>query len=201
MDQSNQLVSVLRMLGRLSRDIDDKVLVLLLDEATKLTAVTNGDGIAHWVNAFKILADRQTKEVGFIVSASFRDPDDMPDALSQEQIRNRFGTDHYILLQNFGPSEAKEFTTLLFTQWIDGEKRASLISAHTAENDGEAMSDETFPFTDKGFDRFVDFACRDGNVAKPRDLQQALDDILNRAIDDGRHLLSGKYLGHIFAGG
>lgn len=201
LSQSNQLVSVLRMLGRLSRDVDDKVLVLMLDEATKLTSVTSGDAVSHWVNAFKILADRLTKEIGFIVSASFRDPDEMPDALSQEQVRNRFGRDHYIMLLNFGPDEARLFTTALLGEWIDPAKRIELLATHQVEQDGEKLEQESFPFTDKGLDRFIEYACRDGNITKPRDIQQAIDDILNRAIDDNRHIVSGKYLDRILAEG
>lgn len=197
--QSNQLVAVLRMLGQLSKEIDDKILVLMLDEATKLTFVTNGDAIAHWVNAFKILSDKLTKEVGFIVSASFRDPDDMPDALADQQIQSRFGHNHYIPLLNFGPPEAEEFLLALLAEWIDPTRRAALMAAHSKEAEGEKITDETFPFTEKAKGRFVDYTCRNGNVTNPRDIQQSLDDILNRAIDDGKHLLSGRYIEGVLA--
>ncbi len=52
LQQSIQLVGVLRMLGKLSLDIDDKILVLMIDEAAKLTDITNTDCIGHWRNAF-----------------------------------------------------------------------------------------------------------------------------------------------------
>lgn len=201
LSQSNHQVSVLRMLGRLSLDIDGKILVLMLDEATKLTAVTNGDAVAHWVNAFKILSDKLTNEVGFIVSASFRDPDDMPEALADQQIRSRFGDKHYIQLQNFGPPDVEDFTRGLFAEWIDPAKRTTLMATYASESDGDPVSDASFPFTDKSFERFVEFTCRNGGVTVPRDIQQALDDILNRAIDDKRHILSNKYLNQVIAGG
>ena len=171
----------------------------MLDEATKLTSVSNGDAIAHWVNAFKILSDKLTKEVGFIVSASFRDPDDMPDALADQQIQSRFGLKHYIQLQNFGPDEANEFVGDLLSEWIEGTKRAALLSKYSGEADGEKITDATFPFSEKAIARFVEYSCRNGNVTNPRDIQQALDDILNRAIDDGRHILSAKYLNAVLA--
>jgi len=197
--QSNQLASVLRMLGRLSKDIDGKILILMLDEATKLTSVSNGDAIAHWVNAFKILSDKLTKEVGFIVSASFRDPDDMPQALADQQIQSRFGLKHYIQLQNFGPSEADVFVRALLSEWIDPTKRTALLAGHGGEAESEKISDGTFPFTEKALEKFVEYACRNGNVTNPRDIQQSLDDILNRAIDDNRHVLSSKYLDGVLA--
>lgn len=199
--QSNQQVAVLRTVGRLSMEIDGKILVLLLDEATKLSSVTNGDAIAHWLNAFKILSDKLTKEVGFIISASFRDPDDMPPPLSDEQIKSRFGANHYIQLLNFNPQDATLFLDMLLAEWIDPAKRSNLLSKHGSEADGEKATDTTFPFTDKAIVKFVEYACRNGNITNPRDIQQALDDILNRAIDDNRHLLSSKYLNKLLAAG
>src|SRR5262249_48040024 len=147
--QSTQLVNVLRTLGRLSKDIDGKILIVMLDEGAKLRSVTNGDAIAHWVNAFKILSDQLTKDVGFIVSASFRDPDEMPEALSDAQIRSRFGESHYIQLPNFGPSEAGEFTRALLHEWTDPQRRNHVLSTHGTESDNEKISEYTFPFTEK----------------------------------------------------
>jgi Cdc6-like AAA superfamily ATPase len=201
LDQSNQLVNVLRMLGKLSEDIDGKLLVFMLDEATKLANVTAGDSINHWLNAFKILSDNQTKEVGFIVSASFRDPDDMPNALADQQVRTRFGDSHYIQLLNFGSEETTEFVTELLKEWIDPTKRNELISKFSTEADSENVTETSFPFTENARTRFVDYACRNGGIATPRDIQKALDDILNRAIDDNRHILSSRYFEGLMAAG
>ena len=41
-------------------------------------------------------------------------------------------------------------------------------------------------------------AYRDGaGYTTPRDIQKNLDDLLNRAIDDGRHILSSTYLNSV----
>jgi Cdc6-like AAA superfamily ATPase len=201
LDQSIHLVSVLRMLGRISADVDGKILVFMLDEATTLESVTNGDAIAHWVKAFKVLSDQQTKEVGFVVSASFRDPDDMPTPLADAQIQSRFGLSHYIQLQNFGPVQAEEFVRSLLSAWIEPDRRSQLITSHPNEADSEELSPSSFPFTEPGLSRFVEYACRNGNVTNPRDVQKALDDKLNRAIDDRIHVLSGAYMNSVLAQG
>lgn len=201
LSQSNQLVNVLRMLGRLSSDIDGNILVLMLDEGTTLQAVTNADSIAHWVKAFKILSDQLTKELGFIVSGSWRDPDDMPDALHDEQIQSRFGVDNYIQLKNFDEQEVREFVMALLDEWIDPEKRSVRLKQYAAEAEGEKCDEKTFPFTQKALEKFVTYACRNGNYSRPRDVQHDLDKMLNRAIDDQRHMLSGKYLDSVVAAG
>jgi hypothetical protein len=153
------------------------------------------------VKAFKILSDKLTKEVGFIVSASFRDPDEMPDALSDAQIRSRFGMSHYIQLLNFGEDEAREFINSLLDEWVDPARRSAILGAHGAEAEGEAVGGATFPFTEPALGRFVELACRNGGVTNPRDVQHTLDDVLNRAIDDERHVLSGSYMDRLLAAG
>jgi hypothetical protein len=200
LEQSNQLVAVLRMLGRLSLDVDGKLLILMMDEAAKLSDIANGDAISHWRNAFKFLADRGTKDLGFIVSASFGDPDDMPPMLRDEQIRTRFGADHYILLGNFGAEDAMVFYCGLAQNWIDPAKRTELLSRYDSERDGETVSDDSFPFTQSGRAKFVDYACRTGGITNPRDLQANLDTVLNRAIDERRHILSSAFMDRVIMG-
>jgi Cdc6-like AAA superfamily ATPase len=201
LSQSNHFVAVLRMLGRLSQEIDDQFLILMLDEATKLTSVTNGDAINHWLNAFKVLSDDLTKELGFIVAASFRDPDDMPQMLEDRQVSSRFGAKNYIQLQDFGDEETRVFLIGLLSEWVDPTARASNLNQYKTDADGEFTSDEYFPFTQPAFDVFVEYSLRDGNIATPRDIQKSLDFVLNRAIDDERHLVSSVYLNAMLAAG
>jgi hypothetical protein len=182
------------MLGTLSSDIEGKLLVLMLDEATKLTDVTNPDAVAHWRNAFKLLSGHDAKEVGFIISATFLYPDDMPKMLADQQIRTRFGPEHYILLSNFGAEESKEFLVCLLKALIDDAKRDAIVGAHSAQAEGETVDSDSFPFTSVALDEFVAYACRSGGYTTPRDLQSTLDAVLNRAIDENRHILSSGYM-------
>src|SRR5207244_13192718 len=96
LDQSNHFVHVLQMLGRLAREVEDKMLVFMLDEATKLDNVSDDDAIANWINAFKLLADDNSKEVGLIVSGSWVDTNDMAEPLNNAQVFGRIGRDNYI---------------------------------------------------------------------------------------------------------
>jgi hypothetical protein len=192
--QSNEFVSVLQMFGRLCNEAQNEMLIFMLDEATKLGYVQDQDAIYHWTNALKCIADQQTKEIGFIVSISCTDPDEMALPLLDEQVRTRFSKDNYIMLTTLGEAETKAFISCLLAEWIDDTKRATLMSTHASDADGEAISPASFPFTDEGFDFAVAYACSDGGITRPRDIQQTLDNLFNRAIDDDRHILSSEYL-------
>jgi Cdc6-like AAA superfamily ATPase len=199
LDQSQHMVQVLLATGRLAKEIDGRMLVLMLDEATKLKNVTNADAIAHWVNAFKILADSLTKEAGFIVSISIPSIEDFPDPLSDRQVIGRFGEQHYIDVPEFHAEEATEFTRALLEEWIDDDRKAAILAVHSAQADGEDV-EGTFPFTEGAFEKFIEHVCRTITTT-PRDLQQTLDDFLNRAMDEGRHVLSTTFVDYLTSGG
>jgi Cdc6-like AAA superfamily ATPase len=198
--QSTLLVRVLQMLGRLSLEADEKLLVFMLDEATKLGYVSNNDAVNHWINAFKTLSDPLTKEAGFIVSGSWADPDEMALALQDQQVATRFGEQNFIPLQNLDEDETRIFIKALVGEWVDPEKRDKLAAKFASEADGEAVTSETFPLTDAGLEVAVQYACRNAGVTTPRDVQKALDDLFNRAIDEGRHILSSGYVSGLVSG-
>jgi hypothetical protein len=142
--QSGQLVRILQMFGRLCREIEMNVLILMLDEARKLSSISNQDAVNHWVNAFKLLADDQTKEIGFIVSGLWVEPDDMALPLQDAQVLSRFGEQNYIRLHNLGEPEAEEFMRSLLSEWVDPQRRDELIAKFSEESEGEEIKSDTF---------------------------------------------------------
>jgi Cdc6-like AAA superfamily ATPase len=198
LDQSQHMVQVLLATGRLSQEIDGRMLVLMLDEATKVKNVTNGDALAHWKNALKILADDLTRDAGLIASISIPNVDEFPDPFRDQEVVTRFSEEHYVDLPNFQEEEAREFMLALLAEWIDDTKKAAILEAYGAETDGE-LTDATFPFTEPAFERFIQYTCR-AVVTTPRDIQKNLDDFLNRAIDDARHVLSADFVERLISG-
>lgn len=192
--QSNHLVKVLQMFGRFAQEVDGKLLVFMLDEATKLGYVTNPDAVNHWLNAFKLLAEKETKEVGFVVSGSWVDPDDMALPLQDQQVVTRFGEPNYIALQRLDEEDTKVFMSALLDEWIEPAKREAVITSFGSESDGESITSGTFPFTEEGLNVAVQYACRQGGYTTPRDIQVTLDELLNRAIDDKRHIVPSSYV-------
>lgn len=199
LEQSGHFVRVLQMLGRFAREIEDAMLVFMLDEATKLDGVKDDDSVAHWTNAFKLLADDNNKEVGIIVSISVVDLDDLAVPLHEEQVMSRFGHSNYIRLNNLSEDETRDFISHLVEAWIDDEVRSRLIADYDNECDGEQVSSGSFPFTEDGLNLAAKYAAyRDGaGYTTPRDIQKNMDDLFNRAMDDSRHVLSSPWLNSV----
>jgi Cdc6-like AAA superfamily ATPase len=192
LEQSTQLVAVLRMIGLIVKEIEDRVLILFLDEAEKLKDVT--DGIPHWTASLRHLADVQNRQVGFIIAASFRDLDDGPDALIEQNVRSRIGEKNYLQLPDFQADEAEVFCKNLLGDWIDPQKRDQILEKFSSEAGNEKVNPALFPFTEQGFDKFVTEYCLREGSTNPRGIQQEMDTVFNRAMDDKRHLLSRDYL-------
>jgi Cdc6-like AAA superfamily ATPase len=192
--QSNHFVRILQMFGRICSEVEQKLLVFMLDEATKLEYVSNQDAVNHWLNAFKLLADQQTKEVGFIVSGSWINSDDMAIPLANEQVVTRFGDPNYIPLHRLDEESTSEFMSALLEEWVEPAKRAEILGAFEVEAEGEPVTPSTFPFTELGFNLAVQYACRQGGYTTPRDIQVTLDELLNQAIDDERRVVSSAYI-------
>jgi Cdc6-like AAA superfamily ATPase len=199
LDQSLHFVRVLQMLGRLAREVEDSMLVLMLDEATKLDNVKDDDALAHWTNSLKLLADDTTRDVGLIISISVTNPNDAAEPLHDPQVMGRFGQDNYIPLNTLNEDKTREFMSDLVLEWVDPELRDELMRKFGVETDGEAMSEKSFPFTEDGLTLAARHAAyiEGAGVTTPRDIQKVLDDLLNRAIDEDRHILSTQYLNPI----
>lgn len=197
LNQSNTLVLVLRVLGIMCLEFDERKLIFLIDEADTLKAVSDKDSINHWKQCLKNLADISNQECGIIIAAAFLGIEDMPEMLSDQQIVTRFGENHFVSLHTFNKEEAKIFIRCLFAEWIDGAKRTGLMSLHSAEADGEQLGADTFPFTDDGLEKFCEWITRNGLYTRPRVIQTDLTAILTRAIDESRHVLSSVFITQI----
>jgi hypothetical protein len=56
------------------------------------------------------------------------------------------------------------------------------------------IGDGSYPFTESGLGVAAEWTVRNGGYTTPRDIQNALDEIFNRAIDEEKHIISSGYL-------
>jgi hypothetical protein len=120
--------------------------------------------------------------------------------LQDQQVVTRFGDPNYILLQSLDEVDTKAFIGSLLGEWVDDVARERLTGEFASDADGEDIAASSFPFTERGLDIAAAYACRQGGYTTPRDIQVTLDDLLNRAIDDERHIVSSIYLTSLING-
>ena len=101
------------------------------------------------------------------------------------------------MLHRLDEHDTAIFLKALLAEWINPDNREELLKTFGKEAEGEAVEADTFPFTAPGLDIAVKYSCRQGGFTTPRDIQVTLDDLLNRAIDDGRHVLASSYMSQL----
>ena len=89
--------------------------------------------------------------------------------------------------------ESIEFMNNLLEEWVDPQKRDALVASHGSQAEGEEILPNTYPFSKDALYIAAAYACRHGGWTTPRDIQQSLDDLLNRAIDENVHIISHSY--------
>jgi Cdc6-like AAA superfamily ATPase len=201
LEQSDDLVSVLKVLGQLSREIDGKALIFMVDEVAKLANVTSPDAVMHWTNALKLICDQENPHFGMIFAGSYQDLEDFPLPMRDEQIVSRIGLRNFHVMPGFDEGDCTKYLTDLFAAFIDEGRRDSKIEQYGSESEGETLTPEYFPFTKEGVEELVKRATRNGAYCQPRDLLDELHRILNKAMDKEQHVLSGKFLQEVWGGG
>ncbi len=186
---SKEYYYVLAALGHLVGKVESRQLVFLVDEASKLEAVSDVLEVErHWVNVNKMIFDQENRFFGFVYTVSGK-ADELPRALFEPQIENRLGKRVYEL-KTLGPDDVKRFLMNLRDSFVD----RSLLDADAGKDTrgSKGYSWESFPFTARALDRFVEYFQRTQENSKPRDIVQRLDDAAfyamkadNRLVDEG----------------
>lgn len=184
---SKEYYYVLMALGYLVREVENRQLLFLVDEASKLEAVSDVLEVErHWVNVNKMIFDQENKYFGFVYTVSGK-ADELPGALFEPQIQNRLGKRVYEL-KTLGPDDVSQFLASLRDSFVD---RAALEGEPgQATRSAQGFSWDVYPFTRRALDRFVDFFLRAQENSKPRDIVQRLDDAAFYALKGDSRLIT-----------
>ncbi len=183
---SIDLVNTLKFIGQLFFEMEKKYLVLLLDEARKLENVKEEDAETGWLDAFKELSDDRNRHVGFVITGSFREEEDFPEVLGDEQVITRLGKDRVVPLHNFEPPDAKRFFEDLLESLIDKDcLKARGIDPKKLPH---------YPFENEAFETFVKSVSRDIEKSVPRVMLQKIDNIAFEALEKGKDTIDADLL-------
>jgi Cdc6-like AAA superfamily ATPase len=193
---SKDFVDILRFIGDVHRELEGKVLLVLIDEVEKLERVKDDDAIDHWTQALKDLASPGNESVGIILAASLRSQEDLDklSPLSDDQVRSRFGYDDGdVEMPNFQSNDTEAFLKDVLSKIVDHDKlktqTGSLKSRYSTQFD-----EDVYPFTKEAFDTFVEYVSRDPAQAVPRAIMKRLDDLAFEAFEAQNPLIDGELL-------
>lgn len=212
---SREFGAVMKGLVQLFREIGIKertVPMFLIDEAERLSLITNTDAYWSWLAALRELTE--IHGVGFIFFVGAKSEDTVPEMLLQPEIRTRIGDVNYVELYNPDKAALRDFLLELFETLL---RKGPVPAAHREAmkeylQDGDVDSPApelakeakklnesvtTFPFTKKALEEFIE-SCSQANLAnKPREVLIRLQKAATRALRKSRRYIDSGVLAEI----
>lgn len=146
LQDTSELVDVLVRIGRLLADQGQK-LIYFIDEGESLKNITKPNAQRSWHDGIKNLADNSNSSVGFIMAMFVDNANPTPEFITEDDIFRRLGTHNIVDLEPFTESaEIVPFVRDLLEARIDFGSISEFPAGSTAAS---------FPFTDDGFELFV----------------------------------------------
>lgn len=181
---SGDLVNVLVGLGHLAEQNSEK-LIFLMDELEQFNNVTTADGLESVHNYLRKLAEPSNSSAGFIMSTYSLTPDDMPDMMARQDVRNRIGAINYIEIPPLPTVEdIRAFLTELLTTFIDRDAAERRI-----QKEGLGISVDTYPLDAEAFDLLCEYASQDPIKSLPRNIIRALNECAISAWDEEKAVI------------
>ena len=157
----------------------EKQLLFLIDEGENLNRITNRTAEAQWNETLRSILD--IKQLNLVVTVGAEKIDALPVLLIRPDIVRRIERDNYVEMATYDKPVAEAFLKGLFANWIDPSLRGELEKAEGWRNDKDYVP-ELFPFTEKAFHQFCDFATVDPRNAKPSEILAKVNDVVAEAF-------------------
>ncbi|MCZ7577050.1 MAG: hypothetical protein M5U18_08440 [Dehalococcoidia bacterium] len=187
LQESGDLVDALVHVGELFKRTD-RHLFFMVDESESLQVVSNRDSQRSWHDAFRRLADHQDNQsIGWMLTFYTTMANEAPEFMLEGDITTRLGREGQVTLEPLAPVEVKRFLGDLLEAFIDRDCAKERI-----QSEGLPTTPALFPFTQDGFDAFVDQAQAAPELAIPRVILKAVTALALEALRTGRTIFDAS---------
>jgi hypothetical protein len=192
-EQSQDFVDILTSIGEMYRAVHNgKRILFIADEAAKLDAVDADEATKnHWLTANKLIFDDRNQSFGFIYTVSGKTVNTLPQAIYEDQIQNRIGHNVFGLM-TLATADVETYLKDLLNEFIDWEKVDAAVAQ--GEIPSAEYSRDTYPFSPKAKEQFIDYFNRAQEDSKPRDISERLDDLAFLALKKNQRYISSEML-------
>ncbi len=185
LEQSDDLVGCLTFFGDLYKEIEDKTIVILIDEWEYIANVQDQDAVSTWIQAIRNLADNvHNKHVGFVIAST---PQAMSETtsgagvLGQDSIKTRIGyPNNYKELEWLSIEDSKQFIRNVLESKIDKDKV------------NKELYTEIYPFTEESLETFIDELDQAPERRVPRNIITNIKGIATNSIIEGSKIFTNN---------
>ncbi len=178
---AEDLVQIIAGIGAMIRSVYGKRLIYLIDEAELLDGVTSQEALDSFVEAMRLLASDENRNVGFVIAAVRGTEDDgSMRVLNAGPVSGRLGEQNYINIEPLAAVSSREFVRDLLTELVDP---ACVAEKHPGYG--------LYPFTSEALELLEQWITEDPGRQLPRQIIQALNNGAFAAWEADEELVSG----------
>lgn len=147
--QPARLAEVIVLLGRLMRVVNEKTLVLVLDEMER-SVLVGPEGSQTFVTAFTRLADQSHNDVALLIGCSAANLGDMPELFAANgPVMTRLQPPARIEIPAMSDATADEFIQKVIAYIRRDDVDVNQLVQSAAESTTEALTPALYPFTEE----------------------------------------------------
>ena len=153
--EPTRLASIIMAIGKVIKEVEQKTLVLILDELDRLGAVTDEPSALSFQNVFRVLVDPNQKDVAIIMGCTAGQLREVPEPVFGDTseraalgpVLSKFGRHNLIAVQTMDPNDIdlfiKEVINYVREPNIDVQQRV----AELKKDISETLEPDFFPIT------------------------------------------------------
>lgn len=142
-----RLAHYISIVGKLVKAIEQKTLILILDEIDRLRSV-GPETIVQFQTAFTRLLDPNQQHVSVLVGVSAQNFADLPDIFQQRTpVISRLGRDAILEINYLDDVEVEPFMKKIITYIRDNKANLDELITNAKNNTSEKIEKDFFPFT------------------------------------------------------
>ncbi len=181
--EAARLADIIRLIGRLLREQEEKRLVLILDEMERLRSI-GPESITTFVSGFTRLVDPNQKDVAILMGASAALESEMVEVFSTGgPVVSRLSTEALIEIPALQDPDVDRFIKGIILYVRDSESDIESLVKAAELTTAEAISRDTFPFTEESIEALKS---RLTNEMLPREITMRMTRALGRAFRQNR---------------
>lgn len=187
-----RLAEMIVLIGRVMKKIDNKTLVLCLDEMERLRAVSS-DAITTFATGFTRLVDQNQRDVAVLVGSSAEQFAELPDIFARNgPVVSRIGIDATIEVPHIPDADVDGFILQVIAYVRDKTADWDALIAKAQSATKERLTKDYFPFTIEALQTMKSRLSRD---MTPREITISMTQTAGRAFLSGRPCVTSDLVG------
>jgi hypothetical protein len=190
---ATRLANIIITIGKISKSIENKTMVLIIDELDRLTSIGNEYGINTYQEGLRRLVDENQTSVALLLGCSAANIKDIPEIFGGEAgpVLGRIGKTNIIEIRDIPASEVDRFIKYILQKIVDQNVAKQKIES-LKNSTKETIELDLYPFTVEAIDTLKG---KLSGVMTPREITMRMSDAAGKAFLLKKEIITSDIFG------